>query len=234
MLGGMDDADPQLLETVALFAGTDAVVRAEAIAAGRLHDVAPGEVLFHQGAEAHGFHVLLDGRVKVTQLTAEGEQVLARYVGPGEMFGCIALFGETHYPGSAEAVLASRSLSWDGPITTTLMERHPRIALNALHTLATRVHELQSRFQELATERVERRIAHAVLRLAHDAGVKVAEGVRVDFPLSRQDLAEMTGTTLFTVSRVLRAWEKAGTVDVGRQVLVIRRPHALVAIANDL
>jgi len=165
---------------------------------------------------------------------AYGEQVLARYVGVGEMFGCIALFGDRHYPGSAEGVLPSLALTWDGPVTAGLIERNPRIALNAMHTLADRVHELQARYQELATERVERRVAHAVLRLARDAGVQVAEGVRVSFPLSRQDLAEMTGTTLFSVSRTLSAWERAGLVDAGRQELVIRDAEGLLEIAETL
>jgi CRP-like cAMP-binding protein len=86
----------------------------------------------------------------------------------------------------------------------------------------------------VATERVERRIAHALLRLVRQAGRRVEAGVEIDFPLSRQDVAEMTGTTLHTVSRTLSAWESQGIVESGRQQVVIRKPHALVAIAEDL
>ena len=84
------------------------------------------------------------------------------------------------------------------------------------------------------TERVERRIAHALLRLAQDAGRRVEGGVEIDFPLSRQDLAQMTGTTLFTVSRTLIAWEAQGLIATGRRRVVIRQPHRLVRIGEDL
>lgn len=82
--------------------------------------------------------------------------------------------------------------------------------------------------------RTERRVAHALLRLVRQAGRRVEGGVEVDFPLSRQDIAAMTGTTLHTVSRILSGWETRGIVESGRQPVTIRQPHALVAIAEDL
>jgi CRP-like cAMP-binding protein len=84
------------------------------------------------------------------------------------------------------------------------------------------------------TERVERRIARALLRLAHHAGRRVETGVEIDFPLSRQDLAQMTGTTLFTVSRTLSAWQGDGLILTRRRRVTIRQPHRLVRIAEDL
>jgi CRP-like cAMP-binding protein len=100
--------------------------------------------------------------------------------------------------------------------------------------LAGRLQELQDRYRELATERVERRVARALLRLARQTGRKVENGVLIDFPLTREDLAEMTGTTLYTVSRILSGWEKEGLIETGRQRVLIRSPHGLVAIAEDL
>jgi len=84
------------------------------------------------------------------------------------------------------------------------------------------------------TERVERRVARALLRLVHDSGRRVDGGVEITFPISRQDVAEMTGTTLYTVSRLMSAWEDQGIVRSGRQRIVLTKPHALVAIAEDL
>jgi CRP-like cAMP-binding protein len=84
------------------------------------------------------------------------------------------------------------------------------------------------------TERVECRVARALLRLVHEAGRRVDKGVEIDFPISRQDIAEMTGTTLFTVSRLLSAWEERGIVKSGRQQIVLTKPHALVVIAEDI
>ena len=79
-----------------------------------------------------------------------------------------------------------------------------------------------------------KRIAHALGRLVVQAGRRTPDGIEIDFPISRQDLAEMTGTTLHTVSRTLSAWESEGIVASGRQKVVITQPHALVAIAGDL
>jgi CRP-like cAMP-binding protein len=103
-----------------------------------------------------------------------------------------------------------------------------------MRLLSERLREVQERFRELATERVAQRIARALLRLVRQAGRRVKNGVLIDMPLSRQDLAEMTGTTLYTVSRTLSEWESRGILESGREKVLVKRPHALVAIAEDL
>ena len=85
----------------------------------------------------------------------------------------------------------------------------------------------------MSTQQVERRVAHALLRLARQAGRKVEQGVEIDFPISRQDIAEMTGTTLHTVSRTLSAWESQGLIESGRQRVVLRDPHRLFTLAEQ-
>ena len=115
-----------------------------------------------------------------------------------------------------------------------LMEQFPPIAFKAMRHMADQIQELQDRVRELSTERVERRIANALLRLAQQTGQKTPEGVLINLPLSRQDLAEMTGTTLYTVSRILSRWEQEEIVDTGRERVLIRVPHRLVIIAHDL
>ena len=116
----------------------------------------------------------------------------------------------------------------------SLMERFPSIAIKALELLGEELADIRSRYQELATERVERRVARALLRLVGQAGTKTEGGVLIDFPLSRQDLAELTGTTLHTVSRILSSWEHKGIIESGRRRIVICQPHGLVTIAEDL
>jgi CRP-like cAMP-binding protein len=111
------------------------------------------------------------------------------------------------------------------------MEKHSTIAINALSVLGDRYHEMQTRLREIATERVEQRIAHALLRLAKHAGRSTPIGIEIAIPLSRQDLAEMSGTTLHTVSRVLSGWEGSELVDTGRRRVVVRNSQALERIA---
>jgi CRP-like cAMP-binding protein len=193
-----------------------------------------GEFFFNEGEPAEEFFVLTGGRVKLTQVTPEGHQVVLRLAGPGEAFGGAGAFGEPTYPITAEALEPSSALTWSSATMRQLLETEPTVTLNAVHFVAARLHDLQRRHRELMTERVERRVARALLRLVHDAGRRVEAGVEIDFPVSRQDIAEMTGTTLFTVSRLLSGWEERGIVQSGRQRIVITKPHALVAIADDL
>jgi CRP-like cAMP-binding protein len=94
--------------------------------------------------------------------------------------------------------------------------------------------ELSDRLRELATERVARRVARALPRLAAKAGRRTDRGVEIDMPLTREDIARLTGTTLRTVSRPMADWEEAGTVESGRERVVIRCPHDLVTTAEDL
>jgi CRP-like cAMP-binding protein len=98
--------------------------------------------------------------------------------------------------------------------------------------MTTYVEEMQSRYRELATERVEQRIARALLRLTSQSGKKSEGGIELS--LSRQDLAEISGTTLYTVSRVLAEWERKAYVQTGREKVWITQPHEMVRIAEGL
>jgi len=104
---------------------------------------------------------------------------------------------------------------------------HPRLAANALEVVGTQTQEMLHRLREFAMDPVERRIARALLRLVGQAGRRVGAGLEIDFPLSRQDIAEMTGTTLYTVSRTLREWERRGVVQSARRRVVVRDPARL-------
>jgi CRP-like cAMP-binding protein len=202
--------------------------------AAQQREVEVGQLFFRQGALADFVYVLHLGRVKLTQATPEGHQVVLRIMGPGEMFGPMAVLDGQPYPVSAQAVRWCQAFAWNGKSMAALMEDHPRIALNALSDLTVQLRDLQERYRELATERVEGRVAHALLRLAGQAGWKTEDGVLIDMPLSRQDLAEMTGTTLYTVSRMLNGWQRDGLLDIGRQRVSILDSDGLMAIATDL
>ena len=195
--------------------------------------VAADEFMFFQGDPARVSYVLLHGYIKLIQTTPKGEQVIMRYVSPGEEFGIIAVLREMNYPVTAQAVMDSEVAGWDDETLRELM-LEPQIALNGMKILATRVQEFQQRTQELATERMERRIARALLRLAQQSGKKVPEGVHIDLRLTRQDLAELTGTSMYSVSRTLSQWESLGLIVCSREQVTICLPHELVRIAEDL
>jgi CRP-like cAMP-binding protein len=193
-----------------------------------------GEFVFYQDDPAERVYVLAEGRLRLLQLTPEGAQINMGLVSPGQAIAVISLLEAQRYPVSAQAIGSALVLSWSRRDLHHLMIGCPQIALNALQELSQRMIEFQDRLRELTTERVERRIARGLLRLARQAGRKTEQGVLIDLPVSRQDLAEMTGTTLFTVSRTLSQWEERGIISAGRERILIRFPHGLVTIAEDL
>ena len=189
-------------------------------------------VVFEEGQEADSFFVLLHGHVRATKVTPDGQQVVVRYVTPGEVFGVAMAIGLARYPATAMAVDDSVALVWPAAIWPRLVEKHPALATNTLQTVGNRLQDTHTRVIEMSTEQVERRVAHALLRLTQQAGRQIESGVEIDFPISRQDIAEMTGTTLHTVSRILSAWEQQGLIDGGRQRIVVRDPKKLAFLAE--
>jgi CRP/FNR family transcriptional regulator, nitrogen oxide reductase regulator len=204
------------------------------LAHGRERRIEEGTYLFHQGEPAELFYILLEGQIKLTQVTTEGDQVILQIFGPGGGIGIIVALGDMDYPAAAEALEACTLLSWDRETTHRLMLEIPQLALNGMELIAKQFANIQSRYQELATKRVEQRIAGTLLRLVRQFGRRQEQGVLIDMSLSRQDLAELTGTNFYNVSRILRKWEQDDIVSLGRMRVVIKKAHNLVLIAEGL
>lgn len=183
--------------------------------------VAKGSAVFKQGEEAHHFYLLLSGRLKVMQVTADGQQIIVRVVNPGDLFGFALALGRKDYPATPIAAVDSSVLAWPMTMMADFMTHNPTLAINAMQMIGKRLDDAHSRIRQISTQEVEQRVAHAVLRLAKEAGVEERDGVRIDFPVSRQDIAELTGTTLHTVSRIISHWQSKGWVEGGRQSLLV-------------
>jgi len=224
--------DRSLVANLPLFAGLAPAALDEILREARSVRQQKDTAVFEQGGEPHSFFLLLHGHVRAVKTTPRGDQVTVRYVVAGEVFGVAVALGLPAYPASAIAVVDSVVLAWPSSAWPRLVALHPALATNTLQTVGSRLQDANTRVVEMATEQVERRIAHALLRLVKQAGRKIETGVEIDFPISRQDVAEMTGTTLHTVSRILSAWEQQGLVESGRQRIVLRDPHRLYGIAE--
>lgn len=223
------DRDLEILASAPALAGLTEAERRRMLESAEIHQVPAGQPVFHQGDPARAFFLLTDGRVKLTQVSEEGEELVVRFVTPGQPLAAISLLPDRIYPVSARAAVASRALRWSGPALRELTREVPGLLGVAGEAMADHMEEVTGRLREVSTERVAPRLARTLLRLAEQVGRPVEAGVLLDLPLSRQDLAEMTGTTLYTVSRVLSAWEDEGLVASGRERVVLRDPERLKA-----
>jgi CRP-like cAMP-binding protein len=225
--------DRSLIAQLPLFSGLMPAELDEALHGARSARYAKDMSVFEQETEAHSFFVLLDGHIRVVRTTPDGQQVIVRYISEGEIFGVAAALGRTTYPASAVAAVDCVVLAWPNAQWPQLSSRFPAFAANTYMTVGSRLQESHTRVVEMSTELVEQRVAHALLRLVNQTGRKTDQGIEIDFPISRQDIAEMTGTTLHTVSRLLSAWEDKGIIASGRQRVTVTDTQELVALAES-
>jgi CRP-like cAMP-binding protein len=222
------------LRQCALTQNLTAEARTAVIAAAHPRRVAVGDHFFHQGEESHTLYLLVSGQTKLTQVTAAGAQVIVDYFGRGDGLGVIVALARTPYPLTAEAMEECLALAWSREDMERLMRQYPQLALNGMNMIGGRFVQMQERFQEMATQRVEQRVARTLLRLVRQFGRRVEGGVLIDIPLSRQDLAEMAGTNLYSVSRMMSQWERDGILVSDKQQVILVRAHELVVLGEDL
>lgn len=224
----------QILGKTELFHGLSQSVLKSVAAVARVRRLPKGLRIFAQGDAGVRAHAVIEGGVRIAQSGSDGAQVVVRFIGPGEMFGTVSLFTDGRYPADAVTIGETLEASWSEAELLDLMNRYPQIAINVIRIIGKRLQEVQDRVREVATQRAERRIAHAVLRLAHQAGHSTEDGTVIVFPLRRKDVADIAGTTLHTASRILTVWEKAGLLTSHDQRLTLRDPSAIGRIAEDV
>jgi CRP/FNR family transcriptional regulator, nitrogen oxide reductase regulator len=229
----MAKVDPSLVAHLPLFAGFNHEELEEILREARSARHPKTSAIFAQGEDAHSFFLLLHGHVRAAKTTPTGEQIVVRYVAPGETFGLAMAIGLAQYPATATAVDDSVVLAWPTAAWPRLVQKFPALATKTLQTVGSRLQESHTRVLEMSTQQVEQRVAHALLRLAKQSGKKLDHGIEIDFPISRQDIAQMTGTTLHTVSRILSGWESQGLVESGRQRIILREPHRIFVLAEQ-
>lgn len=227
--------DPKDLRRVNVFqeaAEEDLILLVEQ---GILRSLEDGEFFFFQGDPAVYFYILVSGKAKLMQSNPSGQQVNLRTINQWELFGALGISkSNANYPASAQALEASTALAIESRFMQTLLETRPQIAFGLMNLMTSYIQEMQARYRELATERVEQRVANALIRLAGQSGTKSSKEAGIELFFSRQDVAEMTGSTLYTISRLLSEWERSGIIEAGRERIKILKPHDLVKIAGSL
>lgn len=190
-----------------------------------------GELIYRSGEPATHLFILATGRVKVLRPSLQGGDVLVDVITPGALFGSVAALGDSIYPDTAEALTVGCALRISASDFRQVLRQHASVALAVLDDVAARLEDAHRSVRRLSGGTVEQRVAATLLTLASKLGEPRGDTVLIQLPLSRADLAAMTGTTTESVSRTLSDLRRRGVIDTGRRWTAITDRAALTAAA---
>jgi len=189
--------------------------------------------LFMEGDPARWLYLVKEGRVKILKQSPSGKDVALELLGPGEIFGGLAVLEGRPYPASAQAVEPTEVLKLPREPLLALAERRPELLRRMALLIGQRLRRAHESVRALAVEPVERRLAAALLRLAEREGLGDGDRLRLPYRLTRQNLAELAGTTVETTIRVLGRWGREGLIADEEGRLLLQDLAALRALAGD-
>lgn len=195
--------------------------------------VAKGEYVFLECDQPRNLYTVVKGEVKLLKQTEDGRETIVEMAYPGEIFGEEAIFDGQPYPMTAQALDDVELLAISRTDFFTFLRDNPDLALEIITELGTRLREAQNTIRALAMERVEWRIARVLLMLSRKAGIVEADGVSIDLPLTRQDIADMAATTVETTIRVLSNFKKMGLVDTEKGKIILRDKKHLEEMVSE-
>jgi len=203
----------QVLGQTFIFSGLDDDELAELANLAIERRFVPGEFIFWDEDTPDLFYIVAHGKVKVLKHSSLGKEFIIAFFGPGEIFGEVAVFENKPYPASAQAVVETKVLGIKRQDFLSFLSRRPQVALRIINVLGGRLRDAQGRLRDLAGERVEQRLARTLLMLSAKLGP--------DLPFTRQDIADMTGTTIETAIRVMSRLKDRGIIRSVRGKIII-------------
>ena len=213
--------DDDLLRRIPFFRRLSPALRARVAAVARLKSHERGELIFAEGDPSDAFMVIVDGRVKVFKSTPAGKEIILEIFGAGDPLGAVAVYEGAPFFASALAIEASTVLNIDQAAFFRLLEDDPAMVRGLLSGLTIRLAELTRRLAELSGARVEARFARLFLKLCDQIGRAERGGTFVPMPLSRQELADLTGTTIETAIRIMSRWQKEDVLHTEKDGFVV-------------
>jgi CRP/FNR family transcriptional regulator, nitrogen oxide reductase regulator len=187
----------------------------------RVEDFEPGQAVHHVGQPARRLFVIAAGTAKLVRPVLDGTEVLLDLMRPGDFFGALPALGTDTYTDSVWALTPLCVLSLDGASFDKILDEHPSVARSGLRVMAQRLEQAQTHIHAMAAANSQQRIAGALVMLARRVGVRRRDGLLLDLPLARDDLASLTGTASETVSRTLAQLQRDGVINTGRRWIEI-------------
>jgi len=224
---------PAVLAQIPLFRRVSAEDRDRLVAVSRLRAFERGDSIFQEGDDSDFFSIVVTGRVKVFKRTPAGNDRILELFGPGGPLGAVAAYESRPYHASAEALEATTCLQIPRQEFFALLEQHPSLVRGLLGSLSLRLVELTTRLAELTGGRVESRFARLFLKLADQLGKPERGGTFIPMTLARQELADMTGTTIETCIRIMSRWGKDDVLRTEKDGFVLVDRAALESLASN-
>lgn len=190
------------------------------------------EIIFNEGDAPEWFFILKSGKVKITKYSSDGKEIILEIISPDEMFGGVAVIRGFPYPGSAVAMENSVAMKISRGDLLRLVDRFPSLMHCIALQIGDRMKESHDTLKNIALERVEARIASLILKLADKAGIKTDDGVMIDMRLTKQDVADMVGTTVETCIRTFSKFKKQGLIEDAEGKIIIIHKEKLETLSS--
>lgn len=191
------------------------------------------EYIFWEGDPSNWLYVVSEGKVRVLKQSASGKDIILEIISSGDLFGGVAVLDKRPYPASAQAMEDSKILKLSRSNILKILDSYPTVAIDTVTHMGKRLRDAHEMMRSLAAERVEKRIATILLRLAEKIGIEEPGGTRLDINLTRLDLAEMAGTTVETAIRVMSKFGKEGLVDSHAKKIIITNKEGLESLLEN-
>jgi CRP/FNR family transcriptional regulator len=228
----MDTRIDQAFRATVLYRALSADDRSRLGEVSSLKSYDKGGTLFSEGDPSDFLYTIVSGRAKVVKMLPSGKEVILEIFGPGDPVGAVVAYEGRPYPATAIAIEPTTCLLVRRASFFALLERHPTLVRSFILGLTHRIVELTRRIPEVAGGRVETRFAHLFLKLAEKMGVPRPEGTFIPMALSRQDLADLTGTTIETCIRIMSRWGKEDVVRTEREGFFVLDRQTLEDLAQ--
>ena len=233
----MSVPDDDLLRRIPLFRRLSPALRQRIAEVARVKPYERGTLIFAEGDPSDAFMVIVSGRVKVFKATPAGKEIILEIFGSGDPLGAVVVYEGAPFFASALTLEDTSNLRIEQPAFFRLLEQDAALVRGLLSGLTIRLAELTRRLAELSGARVEARFARLFLKLSEQIGKPEHGGTFVPMPLSRQELADLTGTTIETAIRIMSRWQKEDVLHTEKDGFVIRDrslpPSAAAAAASS-
>ena len=223
----------ELLRTTPIFGRLSSDDRRKIAQVAAVRQFTRGDLIFEQESPSDALYAITSGRVKIFKMMPSGKDVILEVFGPGDPLGAVAVYVDRPFPASAAALEDTTCVVIPKQDFFRLLEQHPSLVRGLLLGFTTRLVELTNRLAELTGGRIEPRFARLFAKLADQMGRPERGGTFIPLSLSRQELADMTGTTIETCIRIMSRWGKEEIVRTEKEGFVVLARTELDAIASE-